>query len=337
MLLNLQLNKSSISTWVLSFFAFVLVIAGLASEFFQAPVSTTKELEKYRQLFNKEQLQNVRELTFTNNIGSFTLKNEGRWILTEPRHIDANKEVISKIIATIQELKIRKIYPKDAINISNFSLDTPSLSVSFNMGDDVKHLQFGLINPIDSSTYVTLDDIDAIYHVENSGQDLEKLSLSDFVDSRIFTAKANEITSIKLYRQNEKTPRVQLNIEDGLWRDSKNQVNNETVESFISEMLAIKSSIILDRKTDDLREKVTEAINNPLYRLEFTNLDNEIIHYEISSIVNTLPDLKIEKRQNFIIKASNRQHPFLVNKSFIEVFNKNQRQFPPLSIKKLFY
>lgn len=339
MLVNLQINKNTISSWVLALFTFSLIIGGLASEFFQAPVTTTKELEKYRQLLTTEQLDTFNILQFKNNLGQFNLEKSDHWLLTAPRRIDANIKTIEVIKNAIGSLKIRKIYPKDTINMSNFQLESPSLSLTLQNKTEKKTIHFGLINSIDNSTYLTLEGLDAIYHVDNILPKLERLSLPDFVDSRIFTMNIADIQSFKIFRQNEQSKsRLEiLRDEDATWSGPKGKLNSGTVETYLQELLTTKSNYILDSRTQEQQEKIDQYLSKPLYRIIVETKENKSITYDVSYIFTTLPDIKLEKKQNFIIRASNRQHPFIVHKNALELFSKRQRNFPPLTIKKLFY
>lgn len=359
MLINIQTNKNHFSTWILGFFIMTLVVAGFSSEFFQAPVETTRQYNKLRSLFKPEELNKVESFNLSNRLGEYLLsKNnfyigetkegmpekvldpDNPWNITLPRELPANNKTISKIITELKQIKIRKIFQKDAISISNFSLNTPLLTLELIHKNSSQKIFFGLVNPIDNSTYIMFENKEAIYHVDALTAKLETLDLADFVDSKIISVPSSKITSIEIYRGEIKKNNVKLflNKTDGNWLDNKGKSLEPTkVDTFVSSLSSLRSILIIDKKTEKLQKQLKKYLTNPFYTLKIKDSTNKIFTYKISTIINSLDEIKMEKRQNFVISASNRQHPYLVKKNFFKLFSKAQNSFKTLSIKKLFY
>ncbi len=343
MLLRMRSHKSHFSTWLVGLFFLVLMASALLSEFFQAPTETLHELGEYQTVLRSSDLDSITHLTIKNRLGSFTLSKDGYgiWQMTSPREYPATESTITQIIGALGNLKIRKIYEKDLINTSNFSLDRPQLEVTFNSKDGGEHrLQVGLVNPIDNSTYITFEKKKAIYHIDAINYPFEKLDLGQFIDTRIFSVDVNSLASFSLYRGSISKNNLQLEFDrkDNNWQTKDGKVLEPgKVEEYLKELLSLKSQIILDKQTEALKEKIDENLASPYYIITITDDKNRELTYQITWPLASLPDIKMEKRENFMISASDRKYPFLIHKDHFGLFQKRQNQFRTISIKKLFY
>jgi len=324
-------------------FLIAIVLGALASEFFQAPLIKNTALSRYQLLIKPEQIEQIKEIKLTNRLGDFKISKDNMktWSLTEPRNLPSNQVTINNILSNLGEIKIRQILSKDAINISNFSLDSPLMKLKLSYyGGKEQTLNLGLLNPIDNSTYVTFSEQEAIYHVDALKGNLNSLNLSNFIDSKIFTQKISNISQLKIYRGKlpATTTRLHLKRSKEGWIDAgKNNLDSKTVEAYLKVLLSLKSSLIIDRRSEKLDKALFKYFANPSYTLEIKSKDGHKAFYEVTYLINNVPDLKMEKRQTFIIKSSNRPHPYIIEKSKMSLFHKSQRSFKKLSIKKLFY
>lgn len=334
-----SLNRNSISTFILGGFITVLLIGSLVSEFFQAPIISSQELSKFQFLFTREQVDTVNFIKIKSSLGEYQLERKDfKWNLTSPRLIDANINTIEKILSSLKEVKIKKIYPKDAINLANFSLDNPISTLTIkNEKNEEKSISFGLVNPIDNSTYVSVEDEKAIYHINNINMPFERIELTSLIDSRIFNMEWNEIKSFKMVSHVSTRPTLSFVREKKLWVSGNRQLNDERMKKYLTELTSLKSTIILDERTEKLDKTLERYLTKPLFKLNIQTEDDSEIEYRVSYIITSLPGIKMERKQNFIIKASNRQHPFLVNKEFMRLFYKKTSHLKPIPIKKLIY
>lgn len=346
MIIRLSTNRLSTSNWVTLFFLIVLVISGIFSEFFQAPSTVNKEFSKYHYLYHKEEIANIEKISLHNRLGDFDLtrksfENPQEWRLTSPRDLPASYDVIENILNTLEAIKIRKIFTKDSINLANFSLDSPMMKLDlFRKGAEKVTISFGLVNPIDNSTYLMASDKDVIYHIDSLNSSVEKLGLSDFVDSKVFTINKKNIQYLKIFRGENLKAKPQLLItqdKEGFKNESKELLEPEKINAYFDELLSLKSHFILDKVSEKLKTTLDKVLAKPFYTLVIKTKDDLIYTYQITSILSSLPDLKIEKRQNFIIKSSNREHPTVLDKTHFTLFGKRKSSFKRLQFKKLFY
>lgn len=336
-------TKTPLSSLMLGLFCLLIAVGILISVFFQAPVAKNLELNRLRTLFSPEDLSQIRSLTLTNRLGTYTFEHQAEqrsWRMTEPRSVMANPIPLERTLEALQGIRIRRIYDSDPINSSNYSLDNPQIRVNI-LGQNLqeRELIFGLVNPVDNSTYVKFTDGDLIYHIDALNFSIGSLDLLNFIDTRVFNIAISDVESLTIRRDREnQTPHLAIRREQDAWLDSTDRLlDAKEVESFLRQMIELKSVFIIDQTTEKLQQAIEEQFKRPAFFVELMTTQGSRFTYTISSIVNTLPDLKIEKRQNFLIQASHRDYPFLIEKDHLELFNRRQNQLPGSAIKKLFY
>ena len=339
---KLQVRRSTYSSWFLVVFMLVLAISASISEFFQAPNLKTHELARYRLLIPQEFLSRIKTIHFKNRLGDFSFERNFRgWELTSPRKLPANAEQILNIVKSLGEIKIKKIYNKDIINLSNFSLNSPPIEIKLrDESEEEIEVKFGLVNPIDKSTYALLSQKDAIYHVDSINYQMESLDLTSFVNSKIFSMNTGEINKFSLFRGKSENKQLQLGMakKENIWKDARGkEMNGEKIHEYLNALTSLKSTMILDKINEPLEKKINQLLKNPLYTIKINTSPTDQIVYTISHLINSLPTLKLEKRQNFLIRSSNRRHPYILPKDSLQHFYKRQKHFRKLPFKKLFY
>jgi hypothetical protein len=328
---------------MLGLFCLFIIAGTLTSVFFQAPAESNNELNRLRVLFPEGEFDELRTLSITNRLGTFSFERslDGRqWRMISPRSVMANPQPLDRVLNALKDIRIRRIYDKDPINSSNYSLDNPQIKISM-LSEDLleKEIHFGLVNPIDNSTYLHILKTESIYHVDALTFGLENLDIVNFIDTRVFATPVANISRLKISRdRTEQTPHLDIRFEEGVWVDANNrQLDPAPVESFLTELTSLRSLFIIDKANDELTRAIDQQFERPAFFIELTDQDGIIFDYRVSAIVNTLPELKIERRQNFLIQTSHRDYPFLLHKDFFELFNKRNNQLSGLTIKKLFY
>ena len=308
-------TKSNISSWISVFFALFLFAAAVMTEVFQLTKSNDIETA-YSNPIKSDILANLKSVVIKNRLGQFTLQEEvGRWMLKEPRIMPLKESTKQKLFQALQAITVKDIHQYEPINLSSFSLDRPILSIAlYTKLDEKITLNMGLINPINNTTYITVSNQKNIFQVDLLKDKIESLELTDFIDAKVFSVDVNQVKSFALYRGNSTSPAYQLQSKDGQWTSMrfKHISNNNTLET-ISKILNIRAHYILDKKDEETLNTITNYLENPLYRIVLKT-DTQELSYKLSPLVRSIPGIKLEKRQNFIIQASDRIHPYIVDK-----------------------
>lgn len=345
MLIKIKSKKTTASNWLLGVFTALLLFGAAFSHFFQAPTDSNHDLSKFTSLFNTSTLENSDSITLSNQIGSYSLKkilvpSGVKWSLVSPRKLDAKAQSINGLLETLKKIKIKKIFNKDPINLSNFSLNDPIISIVLGneKAETTETLQIGLTNPIDSSTYVTFKNKDAIFQVDSLVSPIETYDLAMFIDSNVFPSVANIISQLEIYRgPRSGKPVLTLKRKENIWLDQQNrEINQDRAQEFLAKIVSLKSQIILDVTDEEQQKNIDRYTAKPSYTIILTENGSEV-SYMATGLINKLPGIKNEKWQSLIITSSNKSHPMIVSKDALNIFNKRPTHFRKMQIKKLFY
>lgn len=345
MLSCLEINRSLLSSLLLAFFVLVAGLSAIISEIFQAPNQENLEISKYRKLLGKSDLEGITKISIKNNLGEFVFendltKNSRSWKITSPRKLLANGEVMNSIIQSLSNVKIRYVYQKDKINLSNFSLNNPLYKISLEKNGEIKtDISFGLINPIDRSTYAMLSTNNAIYHIDSISVPLNTLNLTDLIDTRVFPHDGKLVNNIDIFKgSTEGYHQLSLVRKDKDWVGKKQKVlATDKVQTYLKHLFDFKSQLILDRMNDKQLERVKKFLTTPQFTINVKNNRSEEYQYLVSQPIPDIPGMKLKKWQYIVISTPDFHHAYILNKNFLKKINVTENRLKNLDIKKLFY
>jgi hypothetical protein len=345
LLASLEINRSLLSTLLIVFFILVAGVSTVISEIFQAPNQENLEISKYRKLLNADDLTNLKSLVIKNNMGEFVFENDlsrsGRsWRITSPRKLLANGTIINSIVDSLSKLKIRYVYQKDKINLSNFSLNNPLFEVSIeNAAGSKTNISFGLINPIDRSTYAMLSTNTAIYHIDSTSIPLNSLNLTDLIDTRVFPHENKSVTSVDIFKgTTQNYHQLALTKKENNWFGKNDkELDTPKVVDYLKHLFELRSQLILDRMTPEQLEKVQTYLKKPQYTIKVSNRNNESYLYSVSQPIPDIPEMKLKKWQYVVVSTPDFHHAYILNKNFLKKLNVTENRLKYLDIKKLFY
>ena len=316
-------TRSFVSTWFsLIFFGLLALYLGFI-EFFQ---DSRIEINAKNLLVNPIQsdfLSKVHVIRFKNRLGQFAIKKEKEeWLLYEPRVIPAKLQTINSIIGQLNRIKVQTVHEYEPINIESFTLDKPSIEIDLITQKQNKlNIKFGIINRINETSYMTVSGHNLIFQTQMLNSPFEKLELSDFVDSNVFSVQADNIKRISVYHGKNSEPHNVLEYKSENWISKRYKtISNENTHKKIQNLLGIKTHMIVDKTNDELSSFISNYLASPLYRVVIQTKEGKKLIYKISTLTKAINELKIEKRQYFIMSASNRPYPFLINKSYMNRF-----------------
>ena len=244
-----KLSHYQISTLGLLGFTILIIFSGLYSELFRPRVS--KKLNKSQLLVNpirKDILHELDEIKFTNFNNTFTLKrNETTWSLVSPVKMKASAQNIEKILNSLRDIEVKTLFKKDKVNIQNFSLNNPLMNIELKSKlNEVQKIDFGLINSIDDSSYLVVNNMNAIYQTNIISSDLVKLRLSDFIDTTIFPNNTIEVQKFEIISPREnRTLHILENVDEN-WISSKyNTISNSSTQRKLRRILGINAKVYL--------------------------------------------------------------------------------------------
>lgn len=315
-------TRNIISTWFSLFFLMLLMAYLGFIEFFQDSQNNNIALDLLTSPIQKEQLKDVTKLEFKNRLGEFVLvKENDSWLMQKPRTIPAKESTIQRIFNELKNITVQTVHEYEPINFRSFSLDQPVVEMNLTSANESINIKLGLINPINNTSYLVVSGRDQIYQTSMFNYQLESLELADFVDSGVFSMEVDQVRKLSLYKGKGTTPTNVLENINGAWISKKYRtISNSSVENKISEIFGIKTHMIVDRTDEEIKTFLNNYLDNPIYRLTIDTKSGETISYKVTSLIRGIQELRIEKRQYFVMSASDRPYPFLVSKKFLDNF-----------------
>ena len=328
MLKKIDTHRNFYGNITLFVFVFVLLTGTIISEFFRAPEKSNIELDEYRNLFGDEYLETIMNITLKNKLGVFRLhktpdRRKETWAMEHPRQFPADINAMKRLISSLRKIKIREIYPNDPIYHANYSLDGALIELELqSIEGETNVVKFGLVNPIDNTTYIYSSKDNAIYHVDELTHSIDSLGITDFIDARIFALSPEDVNFLAVYRGVKRgAPLFSLRRDENKWLGERDrELDKRKVSEYLDKLLSIKSLFIFDKTTIELQEVLDRLLLSPTYSVEIEDANKISYSYKVMAIDDKLPGLRLEKKKNFIVKASDKNYPYLVDKDFFSTF-----------------
>lgn len=307
------------------FVALVAVTAYLSVEF-QRTVRNEKEIIEQAKLFSGKELENVVKISLRNKSGDFVFERkqeEQAWHMVSPKTISASSLFIDQLFNSLNVIKTKKLMPENAINMSNFSLNKPTATLTLSDGvNKTIIIHVGIMNTIDNSTYLKIQGRPGIYHVEAPSISLENAALSDLIETRIFALDSDQLTSIIITKKLTAVPVITLKKEPEGWIDSGSQkIDANKLEDLLQSFNGLTSSFILDKMSDAQARQLLNLMKNPEFQVRVVFSDGNTSSWTISAPTTQLVDIDLKSEPYFLISSSVGNIVYVVKKESITVFD----------------
>ncbi|MGZ3809001.1 MAG: DUF4340 domain-containing protein [Bacteriovorax sp.] len=319
------------SNLVLFLFLILVSVAALLSDIFQNPVKTGAQIIEQAKLFASSDLEQIQRLSLKNKSGEYIFERNKNnqispWHMVAPRDISADSLFIEKLFKSLNVMKVKKLFPDEKINNSNFSLDRPTatLTLTDKNGKNLI-LTMGLLNSIDNSTYLKIQGRPGIYHVEAPSVSLENANILDLIESQIIAINQEMIVAFKIFRGNKKAgpPLLDLKKDNGKWTDSEGTaISAEKIDDYFQDLSNLKSSFIVERPTDSQKRQINNLAHNSVYIISIVGKQGNTIDYNFSGLVRSISDIDLKSEEYFVMTISNSATAYVVKKEFLDLFNR---------------
>ncbi len=319
--------RPSLSTLLVIFFACILAFLGLFAEVFESETPEIDLAQVYANPIPVDELQSLNSVHFTNKHGSFHFENAnstgdlaGPWQMTDPQSLKMKDEVVRKIVDALNVIRVRNFHRLEPINISSFSLDNPTLSLTFeNAKGKTFEIKMGLINPIDNSAYISLSTQNQIYQIDPLEIALEAWDLPQLVDSKLLAFSVPDLLEIEVIRPGAGDFKI-LRKDEG-WLDATGAVlNQKKVSDFIERLLDLKSNSILEKLNDAQLGVLQKTVASPVVNFKLVTR-NGIRSYRIGEIQTPLEGLGLSGDAKYVFTNDEKMSFSVLGKDQLRVFN----------------
>lgn len=322
------MHKRKFASNIVLFLFFILVsVAALFSDIFQNPIKTATEAIEQSKLFVGADLTLIKRISLKNKSGEYIFERKeisptSPWHMVVPREVSSNSLFIENFFNALNTVKVKKIFPDETINNSNFSIDKPTAFI--NLTDEAGNaitINVGLMNTIDNSTYLKIVGKKGIFHVDAPSVSLENVTILDLIESQIFPIDIGTVTAFKISRN--KKAFLEIKKTEGAWQDHEgNPLAVEKIADYFQDLSVLKSAFTLDKQTENQKKQISLFSKNPEYTISITNAQNVITEYNISPLVKSVSDLDLKNEEHFVVTQSSNQTAYIVKKEFLELFSR---------------
>lgn len=272
-------------------------------------------------------LQHLKTLKIANKQGSFLLENthpegniEGPWQMLSPQSLKVKADVVQRVLDALNVIRVRNFYRLEPINITSFSLDNPTLTLTFTTSKDRPfEIKMGLINPIDNSAYMSLSSQNQIYQIDPIEMALESYDLPQLVESRVLALSPNSLASLELY--GPKGPDLKLIKKENQWVDQHGTLLSESkIKKFFERLEEMKSFSILENLTADQQAFMENVMSKPLYSLKIVSSE-AVRTYVVGEVLKGIPGMPLDKNNFYVLSPEDRGSFVLLEKQQIQVLN----------------
>lgn len=319
--------RPSLPTILVSFFFLILLFLGLFAEVFENQSPEMDLAQIYANPVPVDELQHLKTLKLINKNGTFVFENthaqgdlSGPWQMLEPQALKVKLDVVTKIIDALNVLRVRNFHPMEPINITSYSLDNPTMTLTFtNLKNKSYEVKMGLINPIDNSAYMTISSQNQIYQIDPLEITLESYDLSQLVESKVLALNTASLMSLEILADQTMTLKF-LRKEDGWYDNSGNKLSDQKVEKFFSRLEDIKSSFILERLNPEQQAFMEQVMSIPVMSLKIIS-GQGLRTYFVGEIKGKVPGLNLTGNSNFALSTEEKKSFIIVDREQLRVLN----------------
>jgi len=129
-----------------------------------------------------------------------TLKKIGdKWVITEPKQMDADQDVVRSIVTSISKLDADRLIDENPSSLANYTLAMPLLEVDVTLkGGAVRKLLMGGDTPAGSDVYAKLEDNPKVYTISTSTKSNFDKTLNDLRDKRLLTFNPDKVSTVSV-------------------------------------------------------------------------------------------------------------------------------------------
>lgn len=317
------------STAMVIAFGFLLAFVGFFAEVFQAAPLPQETAQLIRNPFPLEKLQTLRLMEFTNKNGFFKFENtntdstlDGPWRMIEPTAMKARRDFFVKVVEALSEIQVRHVHRADSINLQSFSLDKPLFTLRFvPVTGEPLEIAFGLLNPIDNTTYFYMKDGGWIYQSQALTLPLESVNADELLDARALAFNPDQVEILELAPQGFSLSKVA-----GQWQNSQGQpMDNRKVEEFLIKLQTLKGYMVLDKLTPEQDQELKRMMVNPQWTLRLGTLQAAET-YHVSPPLDKLGDLRLERSGSSLLYREGSLNPVVLGREQLGMLLRKEKE-----------
>ena len=271
-----------------------------------------KAKEEAKQLFqiNADHLDTI---TLKKGDATIVLKRRGvtdrqEWEIMAPIQAKTENFTVRRLIDTLIDLKYVRLISEKAEDMTQFGLDRPIFTLSYQTKEQVGSLTFGHRSPIEDGFYAVKREDKKVYIISTNDKETLDKTLFDLRDKRLFSLETGKVNRIVIDRGARKWV---LFKKEGRWvfeGDEAFKIDKGKVESLLRRTLWEEAKSFEEEEAGDLKPFGLDKPNVRLFLSDGKKSEEMIVG-------NPLKD---DKKGRIYAKMVGRPQVITVRKFFIE-------------------
>jgi hypothetical protein len=123
------------------------------------------------------------------------LRKDGKWEITQPIKVDADKFSVTDLIGTLSKLEVEREVSPAPNDLKPFGLTEPSLTISFHAGEQKLELLVGDKNPVGETRYAKMADKTRVFLIAEGNYSALNKGLNELRRRQLFTFQLDDVTA----------------------------------------------------------------------------------------------------------------------------------------------
>lgn len=284
-------------------------------------------------LYTEAEFDSLIKLNISNKNGDFTFEKTNKspfliWEMITPRQIAANSNFFEKISLLFKNSNVKKIFPDDKINNSNFSLEKPLATLTLLFKDGHQNIVYiGLLNTIDNSLYLKIKNRQGIYHIESPDFSFENATIAEFIESQVFNLNFKNISNVN-FNNFKNNAQLDLQLANAEWLiNNKDLADTNKLQTYFQDLSNLKASFVLDKLTDQQKSLVNNLKKNAEYKMLVKDLNQNTIEFHIGPMIKEFAGIDLKGESFYLVTHNLNSNIYLLSKESYDLYNVKIDQF----------
>lgn len=215
----------------------------------------SRQEEKAKKLI-KTEIGQIETISLEKDSGRILLSKKNtsgeEWDLMDPIKSAADKFEVEKLKKALSELKYSRLISESPGSLSQFGLDSPSLTIKYTSKNGSGYISFGIQNPSEDGFYTITGSDDKVYLVDRSAKEKVDANLYQLRKKKIFSISFEEVREFSIKRDAEEWI---LTKKDGNWHfkdDLDFEVDSQKVDSIVRMFLMAEALSFEEKVSNNL-------------------------------------------------------------------------------------
>lgn len=284
-------------------------------------------------LYSDVEFDSLTKINVSNKNGDFTFEKTNKspfliWEMITPRQIAANASFFEKMSQLFKNSNVKKIFPDDKINNSNFSLEKPMATITLLFKDGHQNIIYiGLLNTIDNSLYLKIKNRQGIYHIEAPDFSFENATIAELIESQVFNLNVKSLSSINFINNKTKIPTDFIFTNNEWLINNKEPADVVKLQTFIQDLANLKASFVLDKFTDQQKSFLNNVKKNYDFKIAAKDANQNLIEFQIGPMLKEFPGIDLKGENYYLATHSINNNVYLLSKESYDLYNLKIEQF----------